>query len=203
MRLYIVDDDPLARRLVRRMLAGSAAECEEFGTAADFLGALDTLPFGCVLLDVQMPGHDGLEILAHVQSRRPLPVIMASGSVDMDDAITAFRRGAVHFLRKPFTLSALQAALDEAEAAGLARMATTQRQERASRIRLTPRELQVLETMASGQQSKLAAWRLGLSVRTVEMHRSNVLTKLGATNASQAAALARELQLLPAGEATA
>jgi two-component system response regulator FixJ len=189
--------------MVTRMLAGETAECQAFETAAAFLDALDTLPFGCVLLDVHMPDHNGLEVLQEVLLRRPFPVIMASGSTDMDDAITSFRRGAVHFLRKPFDRRTLMTTLAEAETIGLRHKAAAERRELASQIRLTPREQQVLEATAAGQQSKSIAWRLGLSVRTVEMHRSHFLTKLGAANASQAVAIARTLGLMPEMEIAA
>ncbi|HEX8554774.1 MAG TPA: response regulator [Sphingomonas sp.] len=196
MRVYLIDDDALTRRMVIRMLAGEPIECAEFGTAAAFLQVLDALPFGCVLLDIHMPEQDGLDALTEIVARRPFPVIMASGSTDMDDAITAFRRGAVHFLRKPFDRATVMTTLWEAEAIGLKKLADWERRDRASRIHLTPREQQILEATAAGQQSKRVAFDLGLSIRTVEMHRSHVLAKLGAANATQAVAIARSLDLL-------
>jgi two-component system response regulator FixJ len=197
MRVYVIDDDPMARRLVIRMLASEPIDCREFASATEFLDALDALPFGCVLLDIHMPDFDGLEVLSRTLVRQPFPVVMASGSVDVDDAITAFRRGAVHFLRKPYDKATLIATLAEAEAVGIRRQSDADRRDRASRIHLTAREQQVLEATAAGSQSKCTAWQLGLSVRTVEMHRSNLLAKLGAANASQAVAIARTLRLLP------
>jgi two-component system response regulator FixJ len=201
MRVYLVDDDPLVRRMVPRMLNGEEIECEVFATAAEFLERLDALPFGCVLLDICMPDDDGLDVLSQVLARRPFPVVMASGSTEVDDAITSFRRGAVHFLRKPFDRRTLLATLAEAEAVGMARQSEAERREQASRIRLTQREREVLEGTAEGRPSKTIAWQLGVSVRTVEMHRSHILAKLKAANATHAVAIARTLELLPPARA--
>jgi two-component system response regulator FixJ len=121
---------------------------------------------------------------------------MVSGSAEVDDAIVAFRRGAIHFLRKPFRRDALLLVLSEVEQIVYERMADYARRQNASSITLTPREREVLEAMANGEQSKVIAWKLGLSTRTVEMHRSNILAKLHARNASQAVAIARELGLI-------
>ncbi|PSO09539.1 hypothetical protein C7E20_22095 [Sphingobium sp. AEW4] len=113
----------------------------------------------------------------------------------MDDAITAFRRGAIHFLRKPFRRDDLRAVLSEARKVGVKRIAAYELQARVMQVKLTGRETQVLDAMAGGLQSKMIAWKLGLSIRTVDMHRSNILAKLSARNSSQAVAIARGLGL--------
>jgi two-component system response regulator FixJ len=202
IRVYIVDDDAKIRTMVGRMLACAGRESQEFASATAFLQALPTLPPGCVLLDINMPDESGLAVLTRLE-RLPLPVIMVSGSPDVGDAITAFRRGAVHFVRKPFRRAALLDALTEAQAVLSARQAEIARRAAAERIHLTPREREVLGAMAEGRQSKAIAWQLGLSIRTVEMHRSNLLAKFGATNATQAVATARMLDLLPQAVAAA
>lgn len=204
MRVYIIDDDPLARRTLSRLLATSNIESDSFGSASAFIAALDTLDYGCVLLDIDMPGESGLDALAAILSRKPpLPVVMASGSSQVEDAITAFHRGALYFLRKPYRRDELLDALDKATRVGLERLQEHARLAHAERIHLTTREKEVLEAMANGQQSKQIAWGLGLSIRTVEMHRSNLLTKLSARNASQAVAVARSLDLLSEPKAAA
>ncbi|QBM77496.1 response regulator [Sphingomonas sp. AAP5] len=197
MRVYIIDDDPLIRRMIARMIAGEEAQWEEFGSAAAFLEALDTLPIGCVLLDIGLPDQHGLEVLNRIVARRPFPVVMVSGSSDVNDAIGSFRGGAMHFIRKPFSRQQLLDTLAEAWTVGLERTAAAEREAAAGRIRLTAREKTVLEAMTRGHQTKLTAWQLGLSVRTVEMHRSNILTKLGARNVAHAVAITRSLHLLP------
>lgn len=204
MQAYIVDDDPLARRTVTRLLSTADIDCETFGSAAEFLSVLDTLDFGCVLLDIDMPGESGLDALAEVLRRQPVfPVVMLSGSTHVDDAIASFRQGALHFLRKPYRREELLAVLTEAERVGIERLAAFERQAKARSIHLTTREREVLVAMAEGQQSKQIAWTLKLSIRTVEMHRSNILTKLSARNASQAVAIARSLDLIPQAKTAA
>lgn len=184
--------------MISRVLTGAGIRNQTFECPTSFLKALDDLEFGCVLLDIGLPGLSGLDLLDEIARRRPpFPVVMASGSVEMDDAITAFRRGAIHFLRKPFKQDEMLRVLREAAAVGAARAEAYQRERLAQQIRLTSRERQVLAAMSDGQQSKAIAWSLGLSVRTVDMHRSNILAKLSARNASQAVAIARTLNLLP------
>src|SRR5262249_33629403 len=124
------------------------------------------------------------------------PVVMISGTTAVDDAIRSFRHGAVQFLRKPFGLAALEASLAEAACIGTARACELERQQRANQIRLSPREHEVLAGLAEGRQSKHIAHGLGISVRTVDMHRANILMKLSAQNVAQAISIARELDLL-------
>lgn len=197
MRIHIIDDDAGSLRLLDRVLTGAGHETTCFVTPDDLIAALDTLPYGCMLLDINMPGVNGLDLLNDLLARDPAwPVVMVSGSTEVDDAILAFRRGAIHFLRKPFHNDELLRVLGEVEQIAEARLADHLRRCRAIRIHLTARELQVLSAMADGQQSKVIAWTLGLSVRTVEMHRSHILTKMSSRTSSQAVAMARELGLI-------
>jgi two-component system response regulator FixJ len=197
MRVYVVDDDPPSRKLLERIIAHAGHEPGCFPTTTDLIEQIDALPFGCVLLDINMPDGNGLDLLDDLLARDPSwPVVMVSGSAEVDDAIVAFRPGAIHFLRKPFRRDALLLVLSEVEQIVYERMADYARRQNASSITLTPREREVLEAMANGEQSKVIAWKLGLSTRTVEMHRSNILAKLHARNASQAVAIARELGLI-------
>jgi two-component system response regulator FixJ len=197
LQVYIVDDDPLMRGTLKLMLSVEGISSVGFETPGSFLDRLGDLPFGCVLLDIDMPGLDGLEVLEELTRQRPLfPVIMSSGTTNVNHAITAFRRGAIHFLRKPYSRDDLVAVLDEALTIGSARLEAENRQTQAKSIRLTTREREVLTAMTEGLQTKNIAWKLHLSIRTVDMHRSNILAKLSARNASQAVAIARGLDLL-------
>jgi two-component system response regulator FixJ len=149
-----------------------------------------------------MPDQSGLDVLRVLQSRDPAwPVIMVSGTTNVDDAIQAFQRGASHFLRKPFRCEALGQALFEANRIATARLMDHQRRVAATSISLTPRERDVLAAIGRGEQTKIIAWKLGLSVRTIDMHRTNILAKLDARNAVQAVATARELGLITASAA--
>ncbi len=197
MHVHVVDDDPASRRLLERLIARGGHEARCFAKAADMIAEIDTLPYGCVLLDINMPDANGLDLLGDLLARDPpWPVVMVSGSTDVQDAIVAFRKGAIHFLRKPFHAADLLKALAEVEQIVAARLAEHSRRLIARCITLTNREHQVLDAMAHGEQSKVIAWKLGLSIRTVDMHRSNILAKMSARNASQAVAIARELGLI-------
>ena len=197
MRIYVVDNDPLICRTLARMLQCDGIEARTFASADAFLEELEGLDFGCVMLDIEMPDHNGLEVLTTILRQKPAwPVIMVSGSTAVDDAIAAFRRGAIHFLRKPFRRGELQSALAEASKIGAERQAAHERRTRAEQVHLTCRERQILSSMADGLQTKTIAWQLELSVRTVDMHRSNILAKLSARNAAEAVTVARNLELI-------
>ncbi len=202
MHVYLVDDDPLIRRMLTRMLSQAGLVSSEFATAEDFLSACNDLDSGCVLMDIGMPGVSGLEAIGRLGRERPdLVVVMVSGSQAVDDAIRSFRGGAVHFLRKPFSNEELVSAVQEALALASTRLAESERHRRAAGIRLSKREQQVLEGLNEGLQSKAMAWSMSLSVRTIEMHRSKLFTKLGARNCTQAVSIARELALIGGGAA--
>ena len=198
MRIYIVDDDPKSCRLLEKLVQLAGHDPIIFTDAAQFLRETDHARLGCVLLDVQMPHTGGLDVLAELTARTPSwPTIMISGTTEVDDAITAFRRGALHFLRKPFRRAEFDTMLGEAAAVAVARAEAHRRATEASMVRLSPREREILAALAKGDQSKVIACHLGLSVRTVDMHHSNILTKLSARNASQAVSIARSLALIP------
>jgi two-component system response regulator FixJ len=197
MRIYVLDDDTAMCRTLTRMIASDGSQVTCFNTAAMFLSALDSLPAGVLLLDIHLGGMSGLALLTDVTTKRPeMPVIMISGTTQVDDAIAAFRGGAVQFLRKPFRRAELIAALTEADRVAVERGRQLARIGRAAAIKLSKREHEVLAGMTDGLQSKLIAHRLGISTRTVDMHRANIFTKLSARNATQAVAIARQLDLV-------
>lgn len=190
-RVYIVDDDPALRRMIRRILADIGVECEEFASAEAFLPDYFQRPAGCVLLDVQLPGMDGLELLDQISSLDPAnTIIMLSGFADIPSAVRAVKTGAIDFLQKPFRKANLLHVVERA----LAGIET--QQARVEEIEaLTPREREVLQAFSDGAQNKVVAHRLALSPRTVEMHRARIFNKLGVSNLSQALFRAREARL--------
>ncbi len=191
--VHIVDDDEAVARTVARTARSIGFETRQFASPAGFLGSLDELEPGIICLDIKMPGMSGIELLKLLLKKQiDWPVIMLSGFAEVGSTIEAFRSGAVHFLRKPFKQAELVAALTEAAEIGRHRLsqAIDPRQLEALK-RLTQRERQVLEEIARGLQSKEVAWKLGISVRTVDVHRSNILAKLSARNTSQAVAIVR------------
>lgn len=197
MQAYIIDDDPALRHALSRTLAQAGWPVQAFETADAFLAAIDTLPAGCLLLDLQMPGLSGLDALQAVRERRPSwPALVISGTADVDHAIGAFRGGALHLLRKPFRRSDLLVSMAEARKEAERRLRAEDLQLAASCVHLSRRELEVLAAVARGLQSKQIAWELGISTRTVHLHRGNAMSKLGVRNSSQAVAKARSLGLI-------
>jgi two-component system response regulator FixJ len=191
--VYVVDDDPAVSRTIARTARYAGFEVRTFGSAAELLDVLDDLEPASLILDIRMPGMSGLELLKILTERRPdWPVIMLTAHADVGAAVQSFRSGAIHFLGKPFSRGELRQALEEASALMGKRLkgAIDPRQVEALQS-LTPRERQVLSAIAEGLQSKAIAWKLGISVRTVDLHRSGILSKLSARNTSQAVGIAR------------
>jgi two-component system response regulator FixJ len=193
MQIYIVDDDADLQISLSFMLSRAGHEVQGFHLARPFLSVASDLPAGCILLDLCLPDIDGLTVQAHLQQMdSPHAVILLTGFGDVPDAVAAMRAGALDFLRKPFRRGELFAALDRAEE-NLALRRTRLGQDRkiANLDALSPRERDVLWSSAGGAASKQVAYALGLSVRTVEMHRANVIKKLGVSNFGAALLLAQ------------
>lgn len=185
--IYLVDDDEAVRRSVGFMLKTSGFEVVAFETGAEFLRQAKTLPPGCILLDVRMPEIDGLEVQQELRNRGiALPVIVMTGHGDIDVAVAAMKAGAVDFIEKPFEKAVLLAAIDECRA----RLHESERRRaRAGEARvrleaLTPREKDVLLGLVRGHPNKTIAFDLGISPRTVEIHRANLMSKLEVSSLS-------------------
>jgi FixJ family two-component response regulator len=185
--IAIVDDersvcDALAETLA---LAGVRPTC--FIDPARFLSEYDPDRFDCLVLDVRMPGLSGLEVQQELNRRAgDLPVIFISGHGDIPMAMAAARAGALHFLEKPFRDQVLLEAVGEAIAVGNRRRAKRSRHEQLrARVRgLTARERQVAEAVTAGQRARAIAARLGLSPRTVEMHKARAMRRLGVSTST-------------------
>jgi len=179
--VHVVDDDAAIRRAMARLLRSARLETVGYETAQAVLNAAPSLSSGCILLDVQMPGMDGLELLARLSEFGiELPVIVVTGHGDVPTAVKAMKAGAVDFIEKPIDEAQLLAAID----AALAEKKSAARNRAAARATgqmalLSPRERQVLEAIAIGRPNKLIAYDLGISVRTVEVHRAHMLDRLG------------------------
>lgn len=195
--VFIVEDRALARRTLERQLAHMGRTCRLFPNAADFFSSLGDLAPGIVLLDIHMPGKSGLDLLDDMgPDHGPFAVVVLSGSNAVDDAIGAFRRGAVHFLRKPYRLADLANAIAEAGEVLQHKLRERDRAKQALGVRLSSREMEVLGGMARGLQSKAIAHELDISIRTVELHRSKLIAKLHARSGSHALSIAKDLGLL-------
>ncbi|MGQ0589070.1 MAG: response regulator transcription factor [Sphingosinicella sp.] len=191
MQVYIIDDDEAVGRTIARFANRAGWDTDCFDSADGFLARIDELPFGCIVSDINMPGMNGIELIEALHARCPeWPVIMMTAFGEVTAAIRSFRHGAVHFLQKPFKRADFLSALGEAVDVGTRRQQESHRRQQSKALeKLTKRETEVLGALADGLQSKTIAWQLGISTRTVEMHRSNILNKLGARNTSQAVGL--------------
>jgi two-component system response regulator FixJ len=183
--VFVVDDDPGVRDSLTMLLesSGSAAKC--YDSAAAFLASEAPNARGCLIVDVQMPDMNGLQLQNELVARRsPLTVIIMTGHGDIPIAVQAMKAGALDFLEKPFDddvlLDSVRRALDRASAAASQADATKEAQTRLAQ--LTDRERQVLDLIVAGKANKVIAYELSISPRTVEIHRSRVMEKMGAGN---------------------
>ncbi|SEO79098.1 response regulator transcription factor [Aquisalimonas asiatica] len=184
-RIYVVDDDADVRDAIAFLLESDGLSARVFAHPGALLGEISVHSRGCLVLDVRLPGMDGLQLLEALHARGvTMPVVFISGHGDIPLAVRAVQAGALDFLEKPFRDQVLL----EKIRTGLTMDARqwAQARERAlmdERLeQLTPRETEVMEGMLAGKLNKLIADDLGVSVRTVEVHRAHVLEKIGARN---------------------
>lgn len=185
--IYVIDDDEAVRQSLEFLLKTAGHAVESFETAKAFLDVLPQIRSGCVITDVRMPEITGIELLQRVKAAKPeLPVIVITGHGEIALAVEAMKIGAADFLEKPFDddnlLAAVRSALDrEAH--------TSQRSAELNEIHdklaaLSNRERQVLEGLVAGHANKNIAFDLGISPRTVEIYRANLMTKMAANSLS-------------------
>lgn len=185
--IYLVDDDDAVRRSVGFMLKTSGYSVESFVNGAEFLKEVRSLEPGCVLLDIQMPEVDGLEVQTELRERGvAFPVIVMTGHGDVEVAVRAMNSGAVDFIEKPFAKETMVEAIGEAFARLDRSSAKSRRREEAELLvnSLTPREYEVLAGLAKGHPNKTIGYDLEISPRTVEIHRANLMKKLDVHNLS-------------------
>ena len=186
--VYIVDDDEAIRRSAGFMLKTSGFRVSTYESGTTFLKDARSLESGCILLDIRMPGTDGLEVQRILRDTGVLlPVVIMTGHGDVSLAVQAMKAGAVDFIEKPFEKTMLLGALEVA-CGLLAKSAAVSNREKDAEAQLnvlTPRELDVLRGLANGLPNKTIAYDLGISPRTVEIHRANLMEKLGARSLSE------------------
>ncbi|HEU0225915.1 MAG TPA: response regulator transcription factor [Steroidobacteraceae bacterium] len=186
--VFVVDDDEGVRSALALLLKSMGQPAATYASATDFLAAYDPDRPGCALLDVRMPGMSGLELQDELNRRGVvLPVIFITGHGDVPMAVEAMQRGAFDFLQKPFRDDDLVERIRRALARDRElRAAIGEKSQVCARLaRLTPRERQVLELVAAGRPNKVMAAELGVSQRTVEIHRAHVMKKMGASSLAQ------------------
>ncbi len=181
--IYLVDDDEGMRRALSVLMTTVGYNAVAFARPGEFLAKFDPDQHGCLVLDVRMPEMSGLEVQQHLnRSGALVPVILITGHGDIPMAVQAMKDGAFDFLQKPFRdqelLDRINAALkQDAENRAMVEQQADLRRRAES---LTPRELEVMNLVVDGKANKVIAIDLGLSERTVEIHRANVMEKMGA-----------------------
>jgi two-component system response regulator FixJ len=179
--VYVLDDDGAVRRSLERLLSSANFTPITFERSDAFLAAARTFETGCVLLDVRLPGMSGLEVQEQLQKmRNDLPIIIMTAQGDVQTAVRAMKAGAIDFLEKPYSDHAL---LGSIEAAFARETPSDRHREIADAVRrvatLSPREREVLYGLMDGRPNKMIAYNLGISVRTVEVHRARMMERLG------------------------
>lgn len=196
-QVFVVDDDEAILRTVTRILRRAGYAVETFSTPRDFLSRAQVAPPCCVLLDVQMPGMTGLDLQAELSKFDvPPPVVFMSGYLHVPTSVQAMKAGAVDFLPKPFRNDELLAAVANALRRSTEQSALRART-RAARdrlARLTPREREVFDRLVRGLRSKEIAEELGAAVKTVNVHRGRVMSKLGASSVAELVRLAAQAE---------
>ena len=181
--VHVVDDDEAVRDSLQWLLEGKDYRVRCFDSAESFLSRFDAREVACVLADIRMNGMSGLELQDKLIERKsPLPIVFITGHGDVPMAVSSMKKGAMDFIEKPFKeeelVSLVERMLEKA------RVAFSQQLEAASRdallSRLTAREAQVLERIVAGRLNKQIADDLGISIKTVEAHRANIMEKLNA-----------------------
>jgi len=180
--IFIVDDDPAVRGTLSVILSRDGYEVACFAEGGSFLAAARVRSPACILLDVYLPGRSGLDILKDLNAEEyPVPILMISGKGDIPMAVEAIKHGALDFIEKPFHGSTVSAA-EQAAIAARSRRSVNELPELPGRKPLTKREGEVLTRLGTGASSKEAAAQLGISPRTIEIHRTHIMGKLGAKN---------------------
>ena len=195
--VYIVDDDASVVDALSSLLRANGKQVQMFSSGKDFLDFERRDSCACLILDLRMPGLNGLQVQESIAAQTTIPVIFITGRGDVPSTVTAMKGGAVDFLTKPIDESALLASIDKAlEQDRRLRSAAFERESLLKRYRLlTPREQQVLPLLARGLLNKQAAGELGITEYTVQIHRGHIMRKMEADSFATLVKLASKLNL--------
>jgi len=180
--VFVVDDDEAVRKALSLLIKSAGISVESYASAGEFLDGYDPKRPGCLVLDIRMPGMNGLELQEKLVSKQiKIPVIIITGHGDVPTAVRAIKKGVVDFVEKPFDdhiiLDRIRMAIEQDNET---RRDMAQRAEVESRLALlTPREREVMNLLVAGKASKEIAFEFGLSRKTVDIHRSHIMMKLG------------------------
>jgi FixJ family two-component response regulator len=181
--VYVVDDDEAVRDSLQWLLEGKDYRVRCFDSGETFLGRYDPKEVACLIVDIRMGGMTGLELQERLIERKsPLPVVFITGHGDVPMAVDTMKKGALDFIQKPFEEEQLVTVVERM--LGVAKESFSESSQAASRhaliSKLTTRETQVLERIVAGRLNKQIADDLGISIKTVEAHRANIMEKLNA-----------------------
>lgn len=179
--VHVVDDDAAVRDSLALLVRSVGLESRTYASAAEFLAAFDATMDGCLVVDIRMPGMSGLDLQQVLKERGcRLPLLFITGHGDVAMAVRAMRAGALDFIEKPFRDQELLDRINQALAlSAQQRSAFAQVEDIRARLStLTTREREIMERIVAGQANKVIAMELGLSERTVEIHRAKVMTKM-------------------------
>ena len=200
--VFVVDDDPSIRKGLGRLLKVSGYLVETFGSAQEFLQrAPDCLGPACLVLDVKMPGLNGLDLQDQLkQMEYAMPIVFITGHGDITMSVKAMKTGAIDFLTKPFDEKDLLKAVQEALKKDMAnRSVMNERQSILQRVQsLTPREYEILTYVITGMLNKQIAYDLDISEKTVKVHRGRVMEKLGVDSVAELVRLSEKAGIEPA-----
>jgi FixJ family two-component response regulator len=201
--VFIVDDDVSVRKALSRLFGAAGWSCRSYASPQDFLSDNDPAAPGCLVLDLAMPGMDGIELQRRLGGKRP--IVFLTGRADVPSAVQAMRAGAVDFLTKPVGDVELLQTVEKA----IAQDTRRRREEAASnalRARLatlTPRESEVFWHVVSGELNKQIANQLGIGEKTIKVHRAQVMEKMDAGSLAELVLMAERLRAARAGDAVA
>jgi FixJ family two-component response regulator len=193
--VYVVDDDERIREALTELLASHGIQSRGFASAGEYIAADKSSVAACLVLDVELPDINGLDLQTQIESAEHPPIVFVTGHGDIPSSVKAIKRGAVDFLTKPFSDKDLLAAVDTAIAQD--RIARTERAELVQHAEryglLTPRERDVLPLIVSGLLNKQAAAELGISEVTLQIHRRNIMQKMEAASLADLVRVAQKL----------
>jgi FixJ family two-component response regulator len=195
--IYIVDDDASVVDALSSLLRANGKQVEIFTSGQDFLDFERHDSSACLILDLRMPGLNGLQVQESIAAQTTIPVIFITGRGDIPSTVTAMKGGAIDFLTKPIDETALLGCIEKAlEQDRQLRLAALEQNTLLARYRLlTPREQQVLPLLVRGLLNKQAAWELGITEYTVQIHRGHIMRKMEADSFATLVKLASKLNL--------
>jgi RNA polymerase sigma factor (sigma-70 family) len=200
--IYIVDDDASVRKALRRLARSAGYDAKAYSSAEEFLSCrLAPVPC-CLVLDVRLPGLDGMELQQWVAEKEdPLPIVFISGHGDIPMSVKAMKRGAVDFLPKPFSDDDLLRSVESALARSARALESRSRRRRIKALleTLTPREQEILRWVITGMLNRQIARELGIAEKTVKVHRGRVMEKMQVDSVAELVRLAEEVSIKPSG----